>query len=201
MSQPHFFSAPLLLGLVWLAVPVPAAPFLGEVEVAQVRFERLRSAWYEADVEVDVRSAPENPTRFVDRVRVRLNLGFRVTPGGERFAFYQAESTAVTVEQGKAHFRFYLPPEVVKRDRLSGPADFWAVQLTVGGEAMPVSRRQVSPSLPNPTVLENFLARVANEAATNAGVLVPQFLSPFAEADFGRGTPSFIRPEAAGKAP
>lgn len=199
MSQPIRCYVPLFLGLVWLVIPARAVTFPGAVEVNQVRFERLRAEWYQVEVEVEVRPAPENTSRFVDRARVRLNLGFRITTGGERFEFYQAEGTAVSLEQGRAYFRFYLPPEVVKRDRLSGAADFWAVQLAVGNKDMPVSRRQVSNSLPNPTVLENFLARVASEAPTNTGVLVPQYLSPFAEAEFGRGTPSFVRPEATGR--
>jgi hypothetical protein len=201
MSPSVIPSFILLMVLGGLPLPLQANLFTGTAEVAQVRFERVRSEWYQVDVEVDVRSAPENPARFVDRLRVRLNLGFRVTVGGDRWEFYQAESTAVTVAQGKAHFRFYLPPEVVRRDRLSGAADYWAVQLALGGQPVPVTRRQVSTTLPNPTVLENFLARVSAEAPANAGVLVPQHLSPFADADLGRGTPSFLRPEAAVEGP
>lgn len=182
------------IGLLWPAAA--HAGFTGTAEVAQVKFERVRPEWYQIDVEVEVRPAPGNSSRFVDRVRVRLHLGFRVSLGEERWEFYRAESTAVTVEQGRVHFRFYLPPEVVKRDRLAGAADYWAVDLAVAGEAMPRSRRQVAESLPNPTVLANFLAKVASAAPVNDGVLLPQYLTPFAHADLGRGTPASVRPEA-----
>jgi hypothetical protein len=110
------------IGLLWPAAT--HAGFTGTAEVAQVKFERVRPEWYQIDVEVEVRPAPGNSSRFVDRVRVRLHLGFRLSLGGERWEFYRAESTAITVEQGRGHFRFYLPPEIVKRDRLAGAADF-----------------------------------------------------------------------------
>ena len=167
--------------------------FDGTVEVANVRFERVRPDWYQIEVEVDVKAAPGNTSRYVNRVQASLNLGFKITAGGDRFEFYRANATAVTIEQGRANFRFYLPPEVVDRDRLSGAADYWAVDLAVAGKAVPRSAKQVSSSLPNPTALESFLSKVSSEGATNDGILIPQFQSPFAWAQGGQGAPSFLR--------
>ena len=184
------------LGLLLTGVmsPLVAQPnFDGTVEVAVVRFDRVRPDWYQVDVEVEVRTVPANPTRYVNRVGVGLQLGFKITGPNERFEFYRAEATAVTVEQGRSHFRFYLPPEIVERDRISGAADFWAVDLRVGDRTIPRTSKQVSTSLPNPTALESFLAKTASEGAANDGVLVPQFQTPFAWGQGSTTSPSFLR--------
>jgi hypothetical protein len=189
---------------VLLALPArsPTGPsFGGEAEVSNMRFDRVRPGWYMVDVEVDVKAAAENTSRYVNRVGVTLSIGFRILTGGERFAFYRAIATAVTIQQGKANFRFYLPPEVTARDSLTSSApDFWAVDLTVDGKEMPRSRRQVSTSLPDPERLNAFLGRVSAESRGNEGVLVPEFQTPFFAVPDPRGAPSYLRqPEAAGR--
>lgn len=168
--------------------------FGGTAEVATVKFDRVRPDWYQVEVAVEVKAADGNVSRYVDRVGVGLNLGFKLSMGGERFEFYRARATAVSVRQGRSTFRFYLPPEIVDRDKLAGAAHFWAVDLAVGGEAMPRTARQVSSSLPSPAALESFLAKILAEAPRNDGVLVPQYQSPFASAENGVGFPSYVRP-------
>lgn len=195
--------ASLLLSSLTILTAQPATgpTFGGEAEVSNMRFDRVRPGWYMVDVEVDVKTAADNNSRYVDRVGVELSIGFRITVGGERFTFYRAAATAVTVQQGKANFRFYLPPEVTARDGLTSSApDFWAVDLRVGGKEMPRTRRQVSTSLPDPERLNAFLARVNAESRGNEGVLVPEYQTPFFAAQDPRGAPSFVRaPEATGR--
>ena len=145
--------------------------------------------WFEADVIVDARVVGGR-SAFVDRVRVSLTLGTRVLGGTYRF--YQAEMEAVTLENGPAHFRFYLPAEVVKRDGLGGEPEFWSVKITVAGEAQAFSSRQVSASLREGERRKNFEARIASEAPANAGVLLPQHLTPFATA-YPLATPTPVR--------
>lgn len=181
----------LLLSLV---SPVSAQPNNeGTVEVANVRFDRVRPDWYQVDVEVDVDAAPGNTSRYVNRVGVTLHLGFKLVGASGEFQFYRAEATAVALKHGRSHIRFYLPPEIVDRDRLTGAADFWTVDLRVGNEAMPRSSKQVSSSLPNPAALESFLAKINSEAAANDGILVPQFQSPYAWSQGSQAAPSFVR--------
>lgn len=178
----------------WVGAPLAtAANFDGVAEVANVRFDRVRPDWYQVDVELDVKAASGNTSRYVNRVSVGLSLAFKLTGSDERFEYYRASATAVTVKHGRTNFRFYLPPEVVERDRLSGAADYWTVDLKVGDNAMPRSAKQVSSSLPNPGVLESFLGRINAEARANDGVLVPQYQSPFAWSQSGQGGPSFVR--------
>lgn len=195
--------AALYLAVVFaLSAQSPTGPsFGGEVEVSTMRFDRVRPGWYRVNVEVDVKAAAQNTSRYVNRVGVTLNLGFRILTGGERFAFYRATATAVTIQQGKANFRFYLPPEVAARDSLTSSApDFWAVDLVVDGKEMPRSRRQVSTSLPDPDRLRAFLGRVSAELRSNEGVLVPEFQTPFFAVPDPQGAPSYLRqPEAVGR--
>jgi hypothetical protein len=164
-----------------------------EVEVRAVRFNLLpapntSARWFEADVEVGVRAT--SGVRFADHVRVGLNLGLK-EPGGT-IRYYRATAEAVALDVGAAHFRFYLPAEVVKRDSLRGGADFWAVELAVKGSPAAPSPRSRAPTLQAATQMREFLAQVATGAPANDGVLQPQYLTPFAPA-YPRETPTFIR--------
>lgn len=171
----------------------------GEVEVANVKFSSVRvpgnpnSAWYEVDVELQAKPASD-ANRFVNRVRVVLNLGIEIsTTGGKRVEFYRSAAEAVALEAGKSNVRFYLPPEVVKRDRVSGDAKFYLVELAIGGQPVPLARSHVSTSsLPGPEAVNSFKAKIASEAAANDGVVLPQYLTPFLF-DGSRSAPSCVR--------
>lgn len=188
------------LCLAAVAVPQTAAQ---EVEVTSVKFTNLRAPtgaagnWYEAAIALEVRPPPSTPGRMVSRVRVALTLGFELPapPGGERrIEFYRADAECVALEAGRADVRFYLPPELVKRDQLHGDPKFWGVELAAGGRALPAGRASYSNALPAAEARKNFQTRAATAAAANDGELVPQFLSPFAN-EYPRATPSFVRRE------
>ncbi len=152
-----------------LAQPNPAAENL---EVQDVRADRVRGPggdWWCMEVRLNARAAG---ARFVRRPGVTVELGFEVSSdSGRRFEFYRAEAVAVTVEQGPVSFRFYVPPEVVERDRVSSLPRFFFVEPTIGGVARPTRRENVSGTLATPDALAKFRARVAAEAPANQGVL------------------------------
>jgi hypothetical protein len=189
-----------LLSFAFASVaPMCAAANLdGDVELQQVRFETTRGpggTWYVINVDVAVKPAPANPTRFVDRVKVGLALGFEISGGSERrHEFYRAEATAVSVATGRATFRFYLPPEVVERDRLQGEARYHFVELAAAGRAVSTTRKHVSSTLPTPEALASFRARIAAEAPANDGILLPQPLTPFSSAAGGPPSPTLLFP-------
>ena len=176
-----------------------------EVEVSAVKFNSVRPSngapgnWLEADVAVEARPAGNLVGRMVARVRVTLSIGFELpapTAGGERrFEFYRSEAECVALEAGRANVRFYLPPELVKRDQLHGDPKYWGVELAVAGRAVPAGKVSFSAALPSPEARKSFLNRVGTAAIANDGLLVPQYLSPFA-LDYPRATPSFVRREA-----
>ena len=200
------------LGLALLGTAAFAAE---EVEVSTVRFTPNVHAmsganWFEADVALDVRPGPGTPGRMVSRVRVVLVVEFelpglaggepiRQAPGperveGRRTECFRAEAECVALDAGRADVRFYLPPELVKRDQLHGDPRWWGVEVTVGGRPVPPGRASYSGTLTTPDARKNFQTRAATAAATNDGLLQPQFLTPFAN-DYPRATPSFVRRE------
>lgn len=188
-------------GLGRLGAQAPTEPVL--VEVSNVRFDsNVRGLgpgenWYEVAIELDAKPAnPRGTDRHVDRVRVTLNLGIDAedAEGKPGFAFYRASAEAVALEQGKSILRFYLPHEVVKRDGIRGDAKYYSIDLEAEGKQQAPSRKSVSNSFTSPASLQGFQSKVASEAGANDGILLPQYLTPFAFAS-GKPSPSFIRTE------
>lgn len=175
-----------------------------EVEVTSAKFSNVRApngapgTWLEADLAIEARPAASSIGRMVGHVRVALTLGFELaapTSGGERrLEFYHAEAECVALEQGRADVRFYLPPEVVKRDQLHGDPKYWGVELMVGGKAVPAGKSAYAITLPGADTRKNFQNRANGASAANDGILLPQYLSPFAN-EYPRATPSFVRHE------
>jgi hypothetical protein len=187
--------------------PPPAASAEGgdHVEITGVKFAAARSplgdTWLETEVEVTARPGGRAVMgEFVDNVRVILNLGFEIGDGGsKKWAFYRANVEAVTLEGGvKSVFRFYLPPEVVKRDRLpSGDSGkHYVIEFEVGGRPIPPMKGSASAKFASEELRRVLLGKVAAEGTRNEGVLVPQHLSPFA-LDSQRRSPSIVRRDGA----
>ncbi|MCC5024667.1 MAG: hypothetical protein J6386_18560 [Candidatus Synoicihabitans palmerolidicus] len=134
--------------------------------------------WWQAEVNVRVKASGSGRFQFADRVRVGFNLATEGAETGTEtgWEFYRTAAMAVTLEAGRAAFRFYLPPGVVQRDRLQGPMRFLVVDLSVGGAQVPVDRRRVGPGLTGPEAR----AKLNREGTRNDGVMRPEYLSPFA---------------------
>lgn len=171
------------------------------VEVSTVKFRPVNGGWFEVEVEVQAKPGPAAVANrnFLNRVKVTLNLGVISVkaPQGATIpdTFYRASAEAVAIETtGRTAFRFYLPPEIVKRDQVSGPQRFYLVELSVGGQALPLTRNDVPSTFTTTTIIEGFRGKVAAEATANDGILLPQYLTPFGAG--GNNTPSFIRTEA-----
>jgi hypothetical protein len=171
------------------------------VEVSAVRFGNLRAPngspgnWHEAAINLTVKPQTGAPSQMVSRVRVALLVGFELpaTSGAERrLDYYRAEVECVALEPGRADVRFYLPPEVVKRDSLHGDPKYWGVEVAVEGKPLLASRAAYSSSLAGVEQRKNFQKRGAAAATVNEGVLVPQYFSPFVN-EYPRATPSYVR--------
>ena len=185
-----------------------------EVEVTAVKFANVRppnggnGTWLEADIALNVRAAPGSAGAMVSRVRVILTLGFEL-PGGETIQraqgpgpvegrhidHYRAEAECVALDAGRADVRFYLPPELVKRDQLHGEPKYWGVEVAVAGRPLPAVHAAYSAALATADQQKNFQARAATSAALNDGLLQPQYGTVFA-GEYPRATPSFVRREA-----
>ncbi len=174
-----------------------------EVDVSSVKFTNIHApgggagTWLEADVALAVKPAPGSPGLMVSRVRVALLVGCELPTiaGAERRTeYYRAEAECVALEAGRTDVRFYLPPELVKRDQLHGDPKFWTVAITADSRTQTPDRGSASPALVNAEARKNFESRAASAAAANDGLLQPQFLTPFAT-EYPRATPSFVRHE------
>ncbi len=172
-----------------------------EAEVSAVKFSAARfgsDAWFEADVEVEAKPGGKLVAgQFVNRVRVTLSVGMEGTDekGAKTINFYRATAEALTLEGGKSNFRFYFPPEIVKRDKLRTPVTYYAAEVEVAGKAQEPAKTSFSNAITSAASLQNFISKAAAESVANDGLLIPQFLTPFA-ADTQRRAPTFARKEA-----
>ena len=176
--------------------PAPAS----QVEVASVKFGAARFGgdnWLEADVELEVKPGGKPVSgEFVNRVRVVLTVGCDATDakGAKRLDFYRSTAELISVEGGKTNVRFYLPPEVVKRDKLKTPVDYYVVEVDAGGEPQAPAKESASSKFTSIDSRKNFLSKATSESGVNEGILMPQYLTPFSF-DAQRRSPTFLRRE------
>lgn len=144
-----------------------------------VRQPGFSATWWEAAIDLNAKSAPG--VRFTGRVKVTLTLGFEKGPSSSRtIDFFQSSVELVALETGRiSTVRFYLPPEITKRDSLYGAPRYYAVSLTNSGRELPLSQEARSSAFTGQEMLANFLSKASSESAANSGVLVPQHLTPF----------------------
>jgi hypothetical protein len=187
-----------------VALAAATAAVAQEVEVMTVKYTNVRAptgsngTWLEGDITLNVKPVVGNPSQMVSRVRVTLLVGFELpgTAGGERrLEHYRADAECVALEPGRANVRFYLPPEIVKRDQLHADPKYWGIELAVGGRAVPPARAAYVAALSSAEQRKNFQTRGGAAAVANDGILQPQFLTPFAN-EYPRGTPTFVRRDA-----
>jgi hypothetical protein len=172
----------------------PAAD-AAEVSVREVRAAQVRpgAPWLEVDVRLAVVPG-RSGSRHADRVRVVLRLAYETAAagGGRAWRGFQAEAEAVSLGVGSASVRFYLPPEVVERDRVRVENLHHWVELVQDGAPRPISNAAVSASLRTDEARARFVGRLGEEFARNAGILVAQHLSPFAQ-DPAKPAPTFVQ--------
>lgn len=189
------------------AADQPAAG-LSPIEVAKVRFSfpnaGSKGKWCLTEVELQPRGGVGADNRmFLNRVKVTLSLGVNSVklPAGAKVpdTYYRASAEAVAVETtgGRSIFRFYLPPEIVKRDQITGDIKYYLVELTADGKPLKLEKENVSfLTLGTPQLVDSFKAKVASDSGINEGVLLPQYLTQF-DNNTSLPAPSFIRLETA----
>ena len=197
----RLLSLGALLGSIAMVVPGHAQDQAespgATVSVRNVKFGTVRAPggqdpWLEAVVELDV--APGNGSGIYNRYadRVQVTLGITITKRNNEYDFYRASAEAVSLEAGRALVRFYLPPEIVKREQVNGEPFAWLVELAAQGRPVPLAASNASSNLRSMEAVRSFKDHVAQAAPTNDGVLVPQYDSPFADR-YPADTPSFVR--------
>ncbi len=172
-----------------------------QVEVGGVKFGAARfgsDSWMETEITLEVKPGGRVvANQFVNDVRVTLNLAFEApdAAGGPPKIFYRGSASFITLEGGRHTVRFFLPPEVVKRDRLRAPVKFYSVEVEAGGVAQAPGRANVSTAFTSAASVQNFQAMAVSESRSNEGVLMPQHITPFSF-ESSRSTPTAVRREA-----
>jgi hypothetical protein len=197
VSVSSLHAAPPAPATAGAAAPATAA----QAEVSEVKFSFARfgsDSWLEADIEIEAKPGGKMVSgEYINRVRVVLNLLTEATDqkGAKKNVFYRSAAELVALEGGKSNVRFYLPPEIVKRDKLERTVDFFAVELEVGGEAQTPVKTSVSTKFTTAESVKNFIAKTNSDGTANEGLLMPQYLTPFAS-DSQRRSPTYLRREA-----
>ena len=200
-----------------------SAVFVRSVTFQQSKLGGQVNPWNRMQVEIQANSVPETKPaaadakvlnkKWVDKVKVTVTQIFKplAAKDASEFSYYRASATVLTMEVGAPRsVYFYLPGDIVKRDRLKMQPDFYYVQLDVGGTEVPLFSEagKLTPDM---------LAAVHKQIATkkefdgardladrgvsaNAGMLRPQFMVPYAIFDTlpqGSPSPEFIREDGA----
>ncbi len=189
-----FMLGSLRLFLCGLFAVVGVAAHSAELSVLRVDFdlvrqEGARDPWYEVAIAVSVERGEEradaNP-RFADAVSVSLALATEVNrEAGVGYEFYSARAEYPTLEVGQHVVRFYLPPELVKRDRVKGEPFAYEIEVISpeGVEASLVSR-----NLERSSALQSFHSQLDMHSATSSALRL-QSGTPFAWT-YPRDTPN-----------
>ncbi len=197
----HGFAVAVLLSPPLIAET--SADEARQAEVQQVRFSTVQPAgvsrnWRQMAVQIQVHGPAETDvinTRFVDDVEVTVRKSYDVSSGGtEKIRFYRASVVLPTLERGRHTLHFFLPPEVVRRDRITGDPQAYEVLLRLGGNEQETGSNARSSLLARDSVRESFRERLEVEAEENDGILLPLHLTPFVnEQRYLRDMPSVRR--------
>ena len=153
--------------------------------------------------------------QWVDRVKVTVTQIFKPlsVKDAAEFSYYRASATVLTMEVNSSRsLYFYLPGDIVKRDRLKMQPDYYYVQLEVAGTEVPLYNEagRLSPDM-QAAVHKQFVNKKDFDGArdladrgvgANAGMLRPQYLVPYAIFDNlpqGSPSPEFIREDSASR--
>ncbi len=174
---------------------------LASVTVREIEFRKIDEfasdgEWLECSLQLEVRRDSSDRNRrnpdFIDGLVVNLMIGIEVegrSGNQDRFDFYEAEAALVSLPEGRHAVRFYLPPEIVERDRIGQEAHSYLIRLSREDRTL---HEVVSRELERSNVRESFLTRVDSDAPKNDGILLAQPNTPFVLA-YPNDTPSFRR--------
>jgi len=201
------------------------------VSVRSVHFDPVKiggqkNEWIRMQVELQANFNPETKVaaedkvgkraankQWVDKVKVTVTQIFKPVAAKDaaEFSYYRSSATVLTMEIGSPRsVYFYLPGDIVKRDRLKMQPDYFYVQLDVGGTEVPLFNEAgrltpdmlaaVPKTLASKKDFDGAREQADRGVNANAGMLRPQFMVPYAIFDTlpqGSPSPEFIREDSA----
>ena len=219
MKNRLFVSFLALAALV--VVPLSHARDSIPMEVERVNFSSERAGnrgnWQEIEIQLQIngyssdqaKALELNNPNFLNDIEVILHLAYNVrTPEGRvaeddqgepKLVFYSSEVEIASLERNARNNQvlFYLPPEIVKRDRIRAaqePARF-LIELRADGREIPFSgrsARRMSDDLMNREAVSEFTSRVRSEASRNEGILMPIYKTPFWHGQRNENVPPYV---------
>lgn len=161
------------------------------VRVQRVNFNNNVNPTKDSNIVIQLRAQsqpdPEAINKdYVDNIRVVATLGY--SPGGvsrddvENLVFYRSEVEIATLKiNDNRSLAFWLPYDIVTRDRYNREADYWIIEIFVNGEQVPPNRDQVSRSLlrgNDPAAnLAGFKGLAEGKITQTDGILRPTYLT------------------------
>ena len=139
-GQSLLFSLLITIGLFFL--PGYCYSEDAPVKVNRVKFSRENilglNNWYEIALELEGGRVPGVDTmkpRFFNNVRVRLSLCYEVNSiTGNDYQYFQSTVKIISLEKrNKKVSYFYLPPEIIQRDRLDLNPFAYLVEIDIEG--------------------------------------------------------------------
>ncbi len=176
-----------------------AGPLAGTVTVSKVDFQRRVGSYEWNAMTIELTADTERrATTWLNNIKVEVILGFKVADRPTPLVL-RAEAELVALERrSRKTVVFLIPREVVEQFQLAQVPDFWAIDLSVQGQALPHAPRdnRRSASVETPAFLDGFREAAGAQQAANLGMLVPIYLSPYSEEEFGRQPPAYLRRDA-----
>lgn len=197
------------------------------VTVRSVHFDPVKiggqkNDWIRMQVEVQANFNPETKVateekagkrpankQWVDKIKVTATQIFKplAAKDATEFSYYRSSATILTMEIGSPRsVYFYLPGDIVKRDRLKMQPDYYYVQLEVAGTEVPLFSEagRLNPDMlsavhkmfVNKKDFDGARDQADRGVSANAGMLRPQYMVPYAIFDTlpqGSPSPEFIR--------
>ena len=210
------------------ATPGKSPVYVRSVHFDPVKIGGQKNDWIRMQIELQANFNPDTKLpaedksgkrapnkQWVDRIKVTVTQIFKPLSAKDatEFSYYRASATVLTMEVNSSRsLYFYLPGDIVKRDRLKMQPDYYYVQLEVGGTEVPLynDAGRLSADM-QAAVHKQFVNKKDYDGArdladrgvgANAGMLRPQYLVPYAIFDNlpqGSPSPEFIREDGASR--
>lgn len=143
---------------------------------------------------------------YVDNVRVVVTQGYKYpnSTSDTDLMFYRSEAEIATLKlNDNRSLAFWMPADIVTRDRYSREPEYWIIELFVNGEQVPPDRSQVSTSLMrggDPAAnLAGFKSIAESKVAATEGILRPTYLTYNNEVERPDKVVPYIRKEGGQK--
>ncbi|MGE9289783.1 MAG: hypothetical protein ACQKBT_02255 [Puniceicoccales bacterium] len=157
-----------------------------EIEVTNVRFDRVGNDWMMATVQITPERNPLPDARnvdFMDDVLLSFNICYEVdrpNPGQPPLDFYRSTVRMVSLEQSKRYSLYFFFPGVIRdRDQLDVEPFAWLIEMEVAGRKIAMAPDQAGGEIKKDREgYDNFLSKANAGSAMNEGLFVPSYLAP-----------------------